>query len=177
MLCPWPCCYFSFSFSFFFQTFFYCFVALCWFFSTLTPPPHRPPHTPQCDASHPIRHVPPRANSAVMSLRLLQLSRPKLTHPDFQGNREVRSCCTQTQRAHAASRESNLSLISWYIYKCLIFHKIIHINLEIKQMKQREVCHIFHAVFLEPSIFFPTVTRQATCYSNKALWWILRKIQ
>lgn len=90
--------------------FFHCFVALSCFFSTFFLPPHRPPHTPQCDTNCPIRHVAPRANAAVMSLRLLQLSRPKLTHPDFQGNREVRSCCTQTQRAHTASRESNLSI-------------------------------------------------------------------
>lgn len=51
--------------------------------------PRRPPHTPHCENNCPIWHVDPKAKAAAITLRLLRLSDPKLTHPDFQGNREV----------------------------------------------------------------------------------------
>ncbi|XP_044060805.1 testicular haploid expressed gene protein-like isoform X2 [Siniperca chuatsi] len=48
----------------------------------------RPPHTPQCENTCPVWHVDPKVKTAVITLRLLQLSNPKLNHPDFQSNRE-----------------------------------------------------------------------------------------
>ncbi|XP_008289951.1 uncharacterized protein spmap2l [Stegastes partitus] len=48
----------------------------------------RPPHTPQCETNCPVWHIDPRVKTAVISARLLQLSSPKRTHPDFQSNRE-----------------------------------------------------------------------------------------
>ncbi|XP_044060806.1 uncharacterized protein LOC122880094 isoform X3 [Siniperca chuatsi] len=47
-----------------------------------------PPHTPQCENTCPVWHVDPKVKTAVITLRLLQLSNPKLNHPDFQSNRE-----------------------------------------------------------------------------------------
>ncbi|KAI3351425.1 hypothetical protein L3Q82_020280, partial [Scortum barcoo] len=47
-----------------------------------------PPHTPQCENNCPIWHVDPKVKMAAITLRLLQLSNPKLTHPDFQSNRQ-----------------------------------------------------------------------------------------
>ncbi|XP_035525649.1 uncharacterized protein LOC118333937 [Morone saxatilis] len=47
-----------------------------------------PPHTPHCENNCPIWHVDPKMKSAVITLRLLQLSDPKVNHPDFQSNRE-----------------------------------------------------------------------------------------
>ncbi|KAK2848791.1 hypothetical protein Q5P01_008625 [Channa striata] len=49
----------------------------------------RPPHTSQCDGNCPIWHVDPRVKTAVITPRLLQLSKPRLKHPDFQGDREI----------------------------------------------------------------------------------------
>ncbi|XP_073342538.1 sperm microtubule associated protein 2-like [Pagrus major] len=48
----------------------------------------RPLHTTQCESNCPIWHVDPRLKTAVVTLRLLQLSNPKLNHPDFQSNRQ-----------------------------------------------------------------------------------------
>ncbi|XP_030252660.1 testicular haploid expressed gene protein-like isoform X2 [Sparus aurata] len=47
-----------------------------------------PPHTTQCERNCPIWHVDPKLKTAVVTLRLLQLSNPKLNHPDFQSNRQ-----------------------------------------------------------------------------------------
>ncbi|CAI5653091.1 unnamed protein product [Oreochromis niloticus] len=47
-----------------------------------------PPHTPQCEKNCPVWHTEPRVKSAVITPRLLQLSKPKLAHPDFQRSRE-----------------------------------------------------------------------------------------
>ncbi|XP_078025689.1 sperm microtubule associated protein 2 like isoform X3 [Epinephelus lanceolatus] len=49
---------------------------------------HMPPHTPQCENNCPVWHVDPSVKAAVITPRLLQLSNPKLNHPDFQSNRE-----------------------------------------------------------------------------------------
>ncbi|KAG7237138.1 hypothetical protein INR49_032768 [Caranx melampygus] len=47
-----------------------------------------PPHTPHCESNCPIWHIDPRVKTAVITPRLLQLSQPKLNHPDFQSGRE-----------------------------------------------------------------------------------------
>ncbi|KAK2904498.1 hypothetical protein Q8A73_011155 [Channa argus] len=45
------------------------------------------PHTSHCDRNCPIWHVDPRVKSAVIPPRLLQLSNPRLKHPDSEGDR------------------------------------------------------------------------------------------
>ncbi|XP_071776338.1 sperm microtubule associated protein 2 like [Centroberyx gerrardi] len=71
-----------------------------------------PPHTPQCEYNCPIWHVDPRVKSAVMTPRLLQLSTPKLSHPDFHSNRSsvesLISCSSKTART--SPRLDQLSL-------------------------------------------------------------------
>ncbi|XP_042274470.1 sperm microtubule associated protein 2-like isoform X3 [Thunnus thynnus] len=72
----------------------------------------RPPHMPQCENNCPIWHVDPRVKTAVITPRLLQLSNPKLNHPDFQSNREsVASIVSFTSRTTQISqRLAQLSL-------------------------------------------------------------------
>ncbi|XP_067456095.1 sperm microtubule associated protein 2-like isoform X1 [Thunnus thynnus] len=71
-----------------------------------------PPHMPQCENNCPIWHVDPRVKTAVITPRLLQLSNPKLNHPDFQSNREsVASIVSFTSRTTQISqRLAQLSL-------------------------------------------------------------------
>ncbi|XP_030595531.1 uncharacterized protein spmap2l [Archocentrus centrarchus] len=71
-----------------------------------------PPHTPQCEKNCPIWHLDPRVQSAVITPRLLQLSKPKLTHPDFQSSRESIASITSlsSRTARASQRLVQLSL-------------------------------------------------------------------
>ncbi|XP_076595717.1 sperm microtubule associated protein 2 like isoform X2 [Chaetodon auriga] len=71
-----------------------------------------PPHTPQCDTNCPIWHVDAKAKAAAITLRLLQLSRPKREHPDFQSSREsVTSIVSSASKtARASQRLVQLSL-------------------------------------------------------------------
>ncbi|XP_074529773.1 sperm microtubule associated protein 2-like [Halichoeres trimaculatus] len=71
-----------------------------------------PPHTPHCETNCPIWHVEPRAKRSALSLRLLQLSNPKLTHPDFQSNRESAESMVSfaSQTAQISQRLTRLSL-------------------------------------------------------------------
>ncbi|CAJ1059173.1 testicular haploid expressed gene protein-like [Xyrichtys novacula] len=71
-----------------------------------------PPHTPHCETNCPIWHVEPRVKTAVISLRLLQLSNPKLIHPDFHSNREsAESTVTfASKTAQISQRLTRLSL-------------------------------------------------------------------
>ncbi|XP_041653186.1 uncharacterized protein LOC121516153 [Cheilinus undulatus] len=72
----------------------------------------RPPHTPCCENNCPIWHVEPREKNAAITLRLLQLSNPKLNHPHFQGNREsVESTVSfASKTAEISKRLTQLSL-------------------------------------------------------------------
>ncbi|KAM7000520.1 sperm microtubule associated protein 2-like [Tautogolabrus adspersus] len=72
----------------------------------------RPPHTPHCEENCPIWHIEPRVKTAVITLRLLQLSNPKLNHPDFQSNREsVQSTVSfASKNADISQRLAQLSL-------------------------------------------------------------------
>ncbi|XP_036446188.1 testicular haploid expressed gene protein-like [Colossoma macropomum] len=47
------------------------------------------PHTVWCEYSCPVWHISPVGQNAVISPRVLQLSRPKTTHTDFRGNRQT----------------------------------------------------------------------------------------
>ncbi|KAM3612725.1 uncharacterized protein V6R79_013320 [Siganus canaliculatus] len=67
----------------------------------------RPPHTPQCGKDCPMWH--PRGKAALITLRLLQLSRPKVIHPDFQGNRQ-RVESSASRAAQMSQRLVQLSL-------------------------------------------------------------------
>ncbi|KAL7396048.1 hypothetical protein ABVT39_027766 [Epinephelus coioides] len=73
---------------------------------------HMPPHTPQCENNCPVWHVDPSVKAAVITPRLLQLSNPKLNHPDFQSNREsVESVVSfASKRARISQRLVQLSL-------------------------------------------------------------------
>ncbi|XP_066497572.1 sperm microtubule associated protein 2-like isoform X2 [Hoplias malabaricus] len=46
-------------------------------------------HSDICEYSCPVWHISPVVQNAVISPRILQLSRPKTTHPDFRGNRQT----------------------------------------------------------------------------------------
>ncbi|XP_031722774.1 testicular haploid expressed gene protein-like isoform X1 [Anarrhichthys ocellatus] len=70
-----------------------------------------PPHTPQCDNNCPVWHVDPNMKAAVITPRLLQLSKPKLSHPDFQSNREIASIVSfASKTARISQRLVQLSL-------------------------------------------------------------------
>uniref|UniRef100_UPI0037E969C1 sperm microtubule associated protein 2-like n=1 Tax=Semicossyphus pulcher TaxID=241346 RepID=UPI0037E969C1 len=71
-----------------------------------------PPHTPHCENNCPIWHVEPKVKTAVITLRLLQLSNPKLNHPDFQSNREsvASSVSFASKTAQISQRLAQLSL-------------------------------------------------------------------
>ncbi|XP_068571433.1 sperm microtubule associated protein 2-like isoform X2 [Cebidichthys violaceus] len=81
----------------------------------------RPPHTPQCDNNCPIWHVDPNMKTAVITPRLLQLSKPKLNHPDFQSN-----------------RESVASIVSFASKTARISQRLVQLSLP--QLKQSNVC-------------------------------------
>ncbi|XP_051810650.1 testicular haploid expressed gene protein-like [Acanthochromis polyacanthus] len=72
----------------------------------------RPPHTPHCEKICPVWHVDPRVKSAAISPRLLQLSSPKRTHPDFQSNMESVSSVVSfaSRTARISKRLVQLSL-------------------------------------------------------------------
>nr|XP_019959337.1 PREDICTED: testicular haploid expressed gene protein-like [Paralichthys olivaceus] len=74
--------------------------------------PGRPPHTPQCENNCPVWHVDPRVKAAAITPRLLRLSIPKQTHPDFQSNGEsVSSIVSLASRgARVSQRLVQLSL-------------------------------------------------------------------
>ncbi|XP_069388162.1 sperm microtubule associated protein 2-like isoform X2 [Paralichthys olivaceus] len=71
-----------------------------------------PPHTPQCENNCPVWHVDPRVKAAAITPRLLRLSIPKQTHPDFQSNGEsVSSIASLASRgARVSQRLVQLSL-------------------------------------------------------------------
>ncbi|CAK6965356.1 testicular haploid expressed gene protein-like isoform X2 [Scomber scombrus] len=71
-----------------------------------------PPHMPQCENNCPIWHVDPRVKTAVITPRLLQLSNPKMNHPDFQSNRESAASIVHfaTRTTQISQRLSQLSL-------------------------------------------------------------------
>ncbi|KAI4885317.1 hypothetical protein NFI96_030553, partial [Prochilodus magdalenae] len=48
-----------------------------------------PPHSPWCEHSCPMWHISPVVRNTVISPRVLQLARPKTTHPDFRSNRQM----------------------------------------------------------------------------------------
>ncbi|XP_030001506.1 testicular haploid expressed gene protein-like [Sphaeramia orbicularis] len=70
-----------------------------------------PPHTPQCENNCPMWHVDPKLKTTVITPRLLQLSNPKMNHPDFQSNRESASVVSFASRtARISKRLVQLSL-------------------------------------------------------------------
>ncbi|XP_075961312.1 sperm microtubule associated protein 2 like [Anarhichas minor] len=80
-----------------------------------------PPHTPQCDNNCPVWHVDPNMKAAVITPRLLQLSKPKLSHPDFQSN-----------------RESVASIVSFASKTARISQRLVQLSLP--RLKQSNVC-------------------------------------
>ncbi|XP_050928520.1 testicular haploid expressed gene protein-like [Lates calcarifer] len=72
----------------------------------------RPPHTPQCENNCPIWHIDPRVKAAVITPRLLQLSNPKLNHPDFRSDRQSVASIVSfaSRRARLSQRLVQLSL-------------------------------------------------------------------
>ncbi|XP_065814539.1 sperm microtubule associated protein 2-like isoform X2 [Labrus bergylta] len=73
----------------------------------------RPPHTPHCEENCPILHYEADGvKTAAITLRLVQLSNPKLNHPDFQSNREsVQSTVSfASKTAEISQRLAQLSL-------------------------------------------------------------------
>ncbi|XP_047442000.1 testicular haploid expressed gene protein-like [Mugil cephalus] len=62
------------------------------------------PHTSLCDNNCPVWHLDPRLKTVVITPRLLQLSNPKPTHPDFQGDRG--SAASTVSSASRAARIS-----------------------------------------------------------------------
>ncbi|XP_023249393.1 uncharacterized protein LOC111644679 [Seriola lalandi dorsalis] len=71
-----------------------------------------PPHTPHCENNCPIWHIDPRVKTAAITPRLLQLSRPKLIHLDFQSNRESAASIVSlaSRRTRLSQRLVRLSL-------------------------------------------------------------------
>ncbi|XP_013125791.1 uncharacterized protein spmap2l isoform X3 [Oreochromis niloticus] len=80
-----------------------------------------PPHTPQCEKNCPVWHTEPRVKSAVITPRLLQLSKPKLAHPDFQ-----------------RSRESVASIVSLSSRKARISQRLVQLSLP--RLKESNIC-------------------------------------
>ncbi|XP_051276943.1 testicular haploid expressed gene protein-like [Dicentrarchus labrax] len=80
-----------------------------------------PPHTPHCENNCPIWHVDPKMKSAVITLRLLQLSDPKVNHPDFQSN-----------------RESVASIVSFASKTVQISQRLVQLSLP--RLKQSNIC-------------------------------------
>ncbi|XP_004571189.2 sperm microtubule associated protein 2 like isoform X1 [Maylandia zebra] len=80
-----------------------------------------PPHTPQCEKNCPVWHTDPRVKSAVITPRLLQLSKPKLAHPDFQ-----------------RSRESVASIVSLSSRKARISQRLVQLSLP--RLKESNIC-------------------------------------
>ncbi|KAK9518461.1 hypothetical protein VZT92_023767 [Zoarces viviparus] len=74
-----------------------------------------PPHTPQCDNNEPTM------KAAVITPRLLQLSKPKRNHPDFQSN-----------------RESAASIVSFASKTARISRRLVQLSLP--RLKQSNVC-------------------------------------
>ncbi|XP_064200052.1 sperm microtubule associated protein 2-like [Anguilla rostrata] len=72
----------------------------------------RPPHTQRCDRECPIWHYEVSTPARLLSPRLLQLARPKETHPSFRGNREsVETVISETAKlAHSTPRLDLLSM-------------------------------------------------------------------
>ncbi|TKS72796.1 Testicular haploid expressed gene protein-like [Collichthys lucidus] len=81
----------------------------------------RPPHTPQCENNCPVWHVDPKIKTSVISLRLLQLSKPKLNHPDFQSN-----------------RQSAASVVSFASTTAQISQRLVQLSLP--RLKQSNIC-------------------------------------
>ncbi|KAG7274248.1 hypothetical protein CRUP_035651, partial [Coryphaenoides rupestris] len=65
-------------------------------------------HTPECDSTCPVWHIDLRIRNPKVSPRLLELSRPKTTHPDFQSNRQVGALNTQ-MLVHQVLEKGNLA--------------------------------------------------------------------
>ncbi|XP_027141366.1 testicular haploid expressed gene protein-like [Larimichthys crocea] len=80
-----------------------------------------PPHTPQCENNCPVWHVDPKMKTSVISLRLLQLSKPKLNHPDFQSN-----------------RQSVASVVSFASTTAQISQRLVQLSLP--RLKQSNIC-------------------------------------
>ncbi|KAM6923525.1 uncharacterized protein spmap2l [Xenentodon cancila] len=71
-----------------------------------------PLHTPQCERDCPVWHMNPRVKTAAITPRLLQLSKAKSAHPDFQSNREsaLSTVSSASRAARTPQRLVQLSL-------------------------------------------------------------------
>ncbi|XP_008419382.1 uncharacterized protein spmap2l isoform X2 [Poecilia reticulata] len=69
-------------------------------------------HTPLCENNCPIWHVDPRVRNVIITARLLQLSQPKQTHPDYRSNRESAASIVSlaSRTARISQRLAQLSL-------------------------------------------------------------------
>ncbi|XP_049324219.1 testicular haploid expressed gene protein-like isoform X3 [Astyanax mexicanus] len=56
------------------------------------------PHSDWCEYSCPVWHISPGVQKTLVSPRIVQLARPKTTHPDFRVNRQA----VETHITHAA---------------------------------------------------------------------------
>ncbi|KAI5097679.1 testicular haploid expressedprotein-like, partial [Silurus meridionalis] len=85
-----------------------------------------PPHTKQCEHSCPVWHISPAVRNAVASPRILQLAKPRPTHPEYKTNHqtvETRiSCAAKT--AHASPRLEQLCVPR--VRKSKLFYQLGH---------------------------------------------------